>query len=83
MLCVRTRGFEPHSRHFFFEILILVCFMSGMGGILGVLKNTSREIHEKKIEAGFWGSEGRDIGLSTKTASNFTALSVRKSIVQT
>ena len=43
--------------------------MSGMGGILGVLKNTSREIDEKKIEAGFWGSEGRDIGLSTKTAN--------------
>ena len=57
--------------------------MSGMGGIMGVLKNTSREILEKKIEADFWGSEGRDIGLSTKTASSFKALSVRESIVQT
>ena len=57
--------------------------MSGMGGILGVLKNTSREILEKKIEADFWGSEGKDIGLSTKAASSFKALSVRESIVQT
>ena len=57
--------------------------MSGMGGILGVLKNTSREILEKKIEADFGGSEGKDIGLSTKTASSFTAQIVRESIVQT
>jgi len=57
--------------------------MSGMGGILGVLKNTSREILEKKIEADFGGSEGKDIGLSTKAASSFKALSVRESIVQT
>ena len=74
------RGFEPHSRHFFFAFLILVC---GMGGILGVLKNISREILEKKIEADFGGSEGKDIGLSTKTASSFTAQIVRESIVQT
>ena len=57
--------------------------MSGMGGILGVLKNISREILEKKIEADFDGSEGKDIGLSTKTASSFTAQIVRESIVQT
>ena len=74
------RGFEPHSRHFFFVFLILVC---GMGGILGVLKNISRGILEKKIEADFGGSEGKDIGLSTKTASSFTAQIVRESIVQT
>ena len=53
--------------------------MSGMGGILGVLKNTSREILEKKIEADFGGSEGKDIGLSTKANKTQTTLAIRSS----
>ena len=40
-------GFDPHSRHFFFAFLILVC---GMGGILGVLKMISLKIVKKKLK---------------------------------
>ena len=41
-------------------------FYEWYGWDFGLLKNTSREILEKKIEADFGGSEGKDIGLSTK-----------------
>ena len=67
----------------FFRNLNTCIFYEWYGWDFGCFEKTSREILEKKIEAGFWGCEGRDIGLSTKTVSSFKALSVRESIVQT